>query len=131
MSDNYRNENQANTPSPDQGIGKPLTPHVASRPFCRVLFLAFLPCFLWPPLTVLLQKLLAFSNGAIDLLSFPLVVIASVILYPVCFPKHSRLFRVFIAWVAGAALLGCATLLWVVIFLVWLKLTGGGSPFPI
>ena len=131
MSNNHRNEDQTSTPSPDQGFGKSLTPQLSSRPFGRVLFLAFLPCFLWPPLTVLLQKLLAFSNGAISQLSFPLVVIASVILYPGCFPKRSRLFRVFMALVAGAALLCCAWVLWVVIFLVLIKLTGGGAPFPI
>src|ERR1051325_6294171 len=41
----------------------------------------------------------------------------------------SRLFRAFIALVAGAALLGCAWVLWVVIFLVLIKLTGGRGTF--
>ena len=131
MSNNHRNEDQTSTPSPDQGFGKSLTPQSSSRPFGRVLFLAFLPCFLWPPLTVLLQKLLAFSNGAVSQLSLLLVVIASVILYPSCLRKRSRVFRAFMALVAGAALLCCAWVLWVVIFLILLKLTGGGAPFPI
>lgn len=52
MSNNHRNEDQTSTPSPDQGFGKSLTPQLSSRPFGRVLFLTFLPCFLWPPLVV-------------------------------------------------------------------------------
>jgi hypothetical protein len=130
MHDNSRNENQAGAPSPNQGFGKPLTPQVSNRPLGRVLILAFLPCFLWPPLTILLQKLLAFSNGAVSQIQLLSVIIASVILYPRCFIKRRRLFRVFMALLVGWALLCCAWVLWVVFFLILLKLTGGGAPFP-
>ena len=130
MSNNHRNEDQTSSPSPDQGLGKSLTPQLSGRPFGRALFLAFLPCFLWPPLTVVLEKLLAFSSRAASQVSFPLVIFASVILYPVCFPKRSRFFRAFIALLAGAALLCCAWVLWVIIVFTFIKLTGGGVPLP-
>ena len=111
--------------SPNPASGAPPPKH---KPIGRALFWAFLPCFLWLPLTVLFQSVLAF--GAISQLWPVPVVIASVILYPSCLRKRSRVFRAFMALVAGAALLCCAWVSWAVIILIWLKLTGGGAPFP-
>ena len=88
---------------------------------------------------MLFEKLLEFGSIAFrwpdpvviaaHLLPVP-VVIASVILYPACFTKRSPFFRAIMALLIGTALYWCAWVLWVVIILIWLKLTGGGAPFP-
>ena len=95
------------------------TPAPTPKPIGRALFRAFLPCLLWPPLTVLLERLLAFS--AISRLWPVPVVIASVILYPACFTKSSPAFRAFMALFIGAALYCDAWALWVGIMLFALK----------
>ena len=122
--------------SPNPGSGAPPPKH---KPIGRVLFWACLPCFLWPPLTVLFEKLLEFGSIAFrwpapvviasHLLPVP-VFIASVILYPACFTKSSPVFRALMVLLIGTALYWCAWVLWVFTFLIFLKLTGGGAPFP-
>ena len=88
---------------------------------------------------MLFEKLLEFGSIAFrwpapvviasHLLPVP-VVIASVILYPACFTKSSPVFRALMVLLIGTALYWCAWVLWVFTFLIFLKLTGGGAPFP-
>ena len=105
---------KAASPSPASGA-----PPSKLKPIGRVLFSAFLPCFFWPPLTVVFSKLLQF--GAIPVLWPVPVVIASVILYPACFTKSSPVFRAFMALLIGVALYSCAWGLWAGVFLLVLR----------
>jgi hypothetical protein len=129
MSDSHMNERPASNPSPVPGSSTSACPQSTNRPYRRALLLAFVACFLWPPLTILLQKGLAFSNGTVSMLNLILIVAASAILYRSRLQEKSRAARAGVALLISVALFGVSMVVWVVLFLLLLKCTGA-SPFP-
>jgi len=109
----------ASPPNPPSGA--PPKP----KPLGRALFWAFFCCFLWWPLSALIaliaylselipRPLVSIYRIVFDQFWLP-VIFAALILYPACFTKHSPLFRAFLVLLIGAALLGCALFVWLVI----------------
>jgi hypothetical protein len=95
---------QADTPTPP-----------VKRPYLRILMIAFVPCFLWPPLTICLQKLLDFSNTTVWILSlFPIGLTSWLLSRGRLFSSKHRATRALVLPVALA-------FLWFA-FLVWFLL---------
>ena len=108
-----------------------MTPRSADRPYRRALLLAFVPCVLWEPLTIALQRFLGVSNDTTWMLSGIPILAASRILYQSrLFPGKHPAARAGMALLMGSMLFGCAVFAWVVLFLLLLKCTGE-CPFPI
>ena len=119
-------------PSRVPDAGREVPPQASTRLLCRRLLFAFVPCFLWPPVSVLLQKRLALSNNTISILFLVPITTAFWLLYDSgLFPVKRRAVRVSLALLTGAALFGCACFLWFALLLLLLKWTGEGVPFPI
>src|ERR1043165_3424883 len=132
MSDSHMNERRAGNLSPDPGPSTSAPPQSTNRPYRRALLLAIIACFLWPPLTILIRKGLAVSNGTISMLSLVPVGTAFWLLYDSrFFLGKSRAFRVCIVLLTSVALFGCAWILWVALILLLIKCTGSGIPLPI
>jgi|GEM_PF-7135367 hypothetical protein len=115
------------------GLRMEVPPQSTNRPYRRALLFAFVPCFLWTPLTVLLQKLLAFSNDTIGMLSLVPLATASAILflYPSRLQEKRRAARVCMVFLTSLALFISATFLWVGIILFLIRAGVMGAPLPI
>ncbi len=106
------------------------TPPV-KRPYLRILMIAFVPCFLWPPLTICLQKLLDFSNTTVWILSLlPIGLTSWLLSRGRLFSSKHRATRALVLPVA-LAFLWFAFLVWVLLILLLIRFTGSGVPLPI
>ena len=93
-----------------------MPPQPTNKAYHLALVLAFLPCFLWPPLTPRLGELLGLHiSFFIFVFSLIPMVAASAILYPSYGREKRRSERACGALLTGATLFGCACLLWMVL----------------